>query len=61
MVSGIGLPTGSWEGTQWTRPPQRHRTSLDDDLDGASGDGDDGRPGLVARIVARLRRLVRRR
>ena len=47
-------------GTQWTNPPQRHRNSLDDDLDGASGDGDGREPGRLARFVARIRRRVRR-
>ena len=62
-MGGFGLgpaASGYLEATQWLHQPQGHRTSLDDDLDGASGDGDDKTPGRLRRLVDRALRAARR-
>jgi hypothetical protein len=64
MGFGMGPPASGYaEGTQWLKHPTGHRTSLDDDLDAAGGDGGDRR-GPQTRwrsVLDRLRRAVRRR
>jgi hypothetical protein len=58
---GLGPPASGYvEATQWLHPPERHRNSLDDDLEGASG-GDGDEPSRFARIAAAIRRVLRRR
>jgi hypothetical protein len=62
-MGGFGLgpsASGYLEGTQWLHPPQRHRSSLDDDLEGASGGGDNDKPGRIARATKAIRRILHR-